>query len=174
MRALADAARIRRFLAALGAEADAEARLYLTGGATAVLHGWRSSTVDIDYLLVPETDRLLRAIPRLKEELHVNVEPACPAHFIPPLPGWEERSRFVCREGRLTVLHYDPYAQALAKVERGHRKDLDDVRALVSEGLVEPARARELFSRIEPELYRYPAIDPGEFRRQVDAAFPPP
>lgn len=162
MRALADEARIRRFLAAL-----------LTGGATAVLHGWRPSTVDIDYLLVPETDRLLRAIPRLEEELQVVVEPACPAHFIPPLPGWEERSRFVAREGRLTVLHYDPYAQALAKVERGHRKDLDDVSALVARGLVEPARARELFARIEPELFRYPAIDPREFRLQVDAAFPP-
>ena len=27
-------------------------------------------------------------------------------------------------------------------------------------GLVEPGRLRELFAEIEPELYRFPAIDP--------------
>ena len=44
------------------------------GGATAVLHGWRASTIDVDLKLVPDDDALLRALPRLKEELHVNLE----------------------------------------------------------------------------------------------------
>jgi hypothetical protein len=59
----------------------------------------------------------------------------------------------------------------LAKVERGHALDLADVREMISRGLVRPGRAVEYFARIEPDLYRYPAIDPPAFRRAVDAAF---
>lgn len=31
--------------------------------------------------------------------------------------------------------------------------------------------ARAYFARIEPELYRFPAIDPAAFRRAVEGAF---
>ena len=53
----------------LGQAARVEGRVYLTGGATAVLHGWRETTTDIDIKLIPDRDELLREIPRLKEEL---------------------------------------------------------------------------------------------------------
>jgi len=59
---------------ALGPEAEKDLRLYFTGGATAVLFGWRTSTVDIDLKLEPDSDRVLRALPRLKESLEVNIE----------------------------------------------------------------------------------------------------
>jgi hypothetical protein len=170
MRGLADEERIRRFMAALGAEADAEGAAYLTGGATAVLAGWRDSTVDVDLVFVPEDDRLLRALPRIKDELQVNVELASPAHFVPVPAGWEGRSVFVAREGRLSFYHYDPYSQALAKLERAHAQDLEDVRELIARGLVEPDRLRAFFSEIEPELYRFPAVDPRAFRRRVEDA----
>jgi hypothetical protein len=39
-----------------------------------------------------------------------------------------------------------------------------------SSGLIEPVRLRELLEEIEPQLYRYPAIDPTAFRRKLDAA----
>jgi hypothetical protein len=68
--------------------ASVPTRIYLTGGATAVLEGWRASTVDIDLRLEPDIDSLLR----------------------------------------------------------------------------------EFYDAIEPELFRYPAIDPGAFRRKVSAA----
>jgi hypothetical protein len=168
MRALADADRLRRFLSALAREAREETAVYLTGGATAVLLGWRDSTVDADILMVPEQDSLFRALPRLKDELQINVEIASPAHFIPELPGWRERSLFIAREGRLSFYHYDPYAQALAKIERGHAKDLADVHELITRSLVEPARLRELYEAIEPRLHRYPAIDPPSFRRRLE------
>jgi hypothetical protein len=64
--------------------------MYLTGGATAVLEGWRESTVDVD------------------------------------------------------------------------------VRNMVASGHVEPARLRELFEAIEPELYRFPAVDPASLRGAVE------
>ncbi len=47
MRAPADAEQIRRLARELGRAAPAGTRMYLTGGATAVLEGWRESTVDL-------------------------------------------------------------------------------------------------------------------------------
>ena len=155
---------------ALGSHTDAETTCYLTGGASAVLVGWRDATIDIDVLFVPENDQLLRAIPELKEELEVNVELAFPGHFVPMPSGWEERSSFVEQFGAVTFRNVDPYAQALAKLERGHERDLADVAEMVSRGLVDLTRLRAFFAEIEPELYRYPAVDPSTFRAAVDAA----
>jgi hypothetical protein len=171
MREIADLARIERFMRRLGAEARARGRLYFTGGATAVLYGWRATTIDVDIRLVPEQDELLRALPRLKEELRMNIELASPAEFIPVRPGWEDQSPFIGREGTLSFHHFDLYAQALAKVERGHTQDLADVAEMVRRGLVEPVEAQRYFAAIEPLLYRYPAIDPTSFRLAVDDAF---
>ena len=39
---------------------------------------------------------------------------------------------------------------------------------MIARGLVDPVRALELFNRIEPELYRFPAIDPRSFRARVE------
>jgi uncharacterized nucleotidyltransferase DUF6036 len=168
MRGLADEARIRRFMRELGRSARQPVRVYLTGGATAVLSGWRASTIDIDLKIVPEDDALFRAIPDLKESLQINVELAAPDDFIPVRPGWEDRSRFIAQEGLITFLDYDLVAQALSKIERGHSQDREDVQEMMRRGLVDPASLRETFAAIEPELYRYPAIDPPSFRKAVD------
>ena len=170
MRELADAARIRRFMQALGAAAPEEGVCYLVGGGTAVLLGWRATTIDVDIELEPEQDELLRALPTIKDELRINVELASPRDFIPLPAGWRERSPSVVREGRVTFKHFDLYSQALAKIERGHSQDLEDLAAMLERGLVETARLRECFEEIEPQLYRFPAIDPASFRRSVDAA----
>lgn len=168
MRGLADEARIRRFMRELGRSARQPVRVYLTGGATAVLSGWRASTIDIDLKIVPEDDALFRAIPDLKESLQINVELAAPDDFIPVRPGWEDRSRFIAQEGLITFLDYDLVAQALSKIERGHSQDREDVQEMMRRGLVDPTSLRETFAAIEPELYRYPAIDPPSFRQAVD------
>ena len=173
MREVADRERIEAFMAGLASVARQDVRVYLVGGTSAVLLGWRASTVDIDLVMQPESDALLRAIPDLKERLHLNVELASPGQFIPVPDGWEERSRFISTIGNATFFHYDLYAQALAKVERGHARDLADIRAMLDRGLVEGVKAREYFLRIEPALYRFPAIDPPTFKRAVDAMFPP-
>jgi hypothetical protein len=171
MRRPVDAARVREFLRALGAEAREETHLYLTGGATAVLLGWRVTTVDLDIKMMPERDSLYRAIPALKEKLEVNVELASPVDFIPELPGWQERSRFIVREGKIDFFHFDFYSQALSKIQRGHTNDLRDVREMLDRKLVEPVKGLELFAAIEANLYRFPAIDPPSFRRRVEEAF---
>jgi len=51
-----------------------KARVYFVGGATAVLLGWRETTIDIDLKIVPELDEILRKLPQLKEDLQLNVE----------------------------------------------------------------------------------------------------
>jgi hypothetical protein len=167
MRALADSDRIHQFMRALGAEAPSAARVYFTGGATAVLHGWRDSTIDVDIRIVPEHDALFRAISRLKDQLHINVELASPDQFIPVKDGWEERSPFVAREGRVSFHHFDLVAQALSKIERGHTQDMEDVREMLARGLVDRDGLLMYFEAIAPALYRYPALDPGSFRQAV-------
>jgi len=171
MREVADAERIRRFMHALGNEAGVDARVYFTGGATAVLYGWRASTIDVDIKIVPESDRLYRAIPQIKENLHINVELASPLDFIPVPPEWEDRSPYIGRAGNIAYHHFELYAQALAKVERGHAQDLEDVQEMMRRGLVEPVRALEYLRKIEASLYRYPALDPASFRRAVEEVF---
>jgi hypothetical protein len=156
MRAVADAAR-------------EPVQVYLVGGATAVLEGWRHATIDVDLALGGKADAVLQALPAIKERLDLNVELASPADFIPVKPGWEDRSPFVAQEGPVTFRHFDLYAQALAKIERGHDTDRTDVDELIGRGLVERQRLQEYFDAIEPELYRFPAVDPSSFRRAVEA-----
>jgi hypothetical protein len=170
MRPPVDESRIRALAVELGRVARQPVRMYLTGGSTAVLEGWRQSTIDVDLRFEPEDDELLRALPALKESLGVNIELASPLDFIPELPGWRERSPHVFREGRVDVHHFDPYSQALSKIERGFAQDLTDVSSMIEGGLVAPPRLRELYDAIEPELYRYPAIDSASFRHKLDAA----
>jgi hypothetical protein len=67
----------------------------------------------------------------------VKVELASLGDFIPELPGWRDR------------------------------RDIEDVLQMHARGLIEPRRLLELFAAIEPQLYRYPAIDPRSFRAAV-------
>jgi hypothetical protein len=152
----------------LGRHARGPGRVYLTGGATALLEGWRASTVDVDLKLDPEPAGAFEAIAHLKDALDVNVELAAPDDFIPPLPGWRERSRFIERHGPVDFFHYDFRAQALSKLARGHARDLADVDAMLGRGLVTKDALREAFEAIVPALVRYPGIDAAAFRVRVE------
>ncbi len=167
MRPLVDAERLRAFMHALGADPECEGRVYFTGGGSAVLIGWREQTADADLLLVPDTDPMLRALQRLKLSLPMNVELASPAHFLPELPGWQDRSRFIVREGRIDFFHYDFCAQALSKILRGQDKDLGDVEAMIARELIDPQKVWALFTAIEDRLFRFPNINAEAFRSAV-------
>lgn len=162
-------ATLERFMIALGERVTGPGRIYLTGGATALLHGWRETTIDIDLKADPEPPGLFEAIAVLKDELDANVELASPDDFIPAIPGWQDRSLFIARHGQIDFFHYDPYGQALSKLQRGYDRDLLDVRAMVKTGLVKTERLLELYAQIELALIRYPGIDPASFHRAVTA-----
>ena len=77
---------VEEFMGAFARGVKSPTRVYLVGGATAVMFGWRESTIEIDLKLISETD-VLKTIPEIKESLQVNVELASPDDFIPALPG---------------------------------------------------------------------------------------
>ena len=167
MRGETNKAKLEAFMAALGERVRGPGGVYLTGGATAVLHGWRGMTIDVDLKADPEPLGLFEALAILKDELDINVELASPDQFIPAIPGWRERSLFIARRGPLEFFHYDPYGQALSKLQRRHDRDLRDVQAMLRDGLIQKQRLQEMFALIEPGLIRYPAIDPASFRAAV-------
>jgi hypothetical protein len=152
---------------ALGRATSTPTRVYLVGGATAVIEGWRPSTVDVDLRIEPD-DELTPEISALKERLGVNIEFASPADFLPQLPDWRVRSPFLFREGSVEVFHYDLYSQALAKLERGLAQDLSDVNAMVAKGAVDPIELAALLTEIEPQLHRFPAVEPDALRAAVE------
>lgn len=160
--------KLESLMSAMGSAVKSPGRIYLTGGATALLYGWRPMTVDIDLKADPEPAGFFEAIAILKDKLAVNIELACPSDFIPELPNWRDRCLFIARHGLIDFYHYDPYSQALSKLERGHSRDLSDVEAMLRSGLIQRDLLWQQFLRIEPRLIRYPALDPEFFRQTVE------
>ncbi|MCI0342978.1 MAG: hypothetical protein L0216_17860 [Planctomycetales bacterium] len=62
-------------MASTGREERGPGRAYLTGGAKAVLLGWRESTVHVDRDLDPEPPGVFEAIPRIRDALAVAAGP---------------------------------------------------------------------------------------------------
>ena len=152
---------------ALGQRVKGPGTIYLTGGATALLFGWRAKTIDVDIKADPEPRGLFEAIAELKESLDTNVELASPDLFIPEVPSWRERSAFIRRVGEVDFRHFDFYSQVLAKLERGHERDMLDARAFVAEGLVNRQKLYGFFEDIRPSLKKFPAIDELVFVKSV-------
>lgn len=170
MRGEARAEKIHALMKALGDAAAGPGDVYLTGGASAVLEGWRDATIDVDLKLDPEPPGVFDALPRLKDELDLNLELASPDDFIPPLPDWKARSIPITQVRLLRFYHYDFFAQALSKIERGHHQDLLDVDEMFRRRLINAKDLRSYFEGIRPQLKRYPAIDEDDFANKVDQA----
>jgi len=168
MREGLDTTKLQAFIQEIGKAARGPGRVYLVGGATALLLGIRDQTIDIDIKLDPEPQGIFEAIAVLKERLGLNVELASPDQFIPALPGWQGRSEYVTTVGEVEFYHYDFYGQALAKILRGHGNDLSDALALVELAKVDLIKLKSLFQEIQPQLIRYPAVTPQHFRDRVE------
>ena len=169
-REISNAAKVRLLMRQLGEQATSPGRIYLVGGTSAVLVGWRETTVDVDLKLDPEPGGVFEAIARAKDELDMNIELAAPDDFIPALPEWRERSPFVVRHGVVDFHHYDFYGQALAKIERDHEQDLQDVAAMRRRGLIDARRLAAFFNAIEGDLLRFPEVDASAFAAQLRRA----
>lgn len=168
MRSTIDPRKVEQLMTILGREANGSGCIFFTGGASALLIGWRESTVDIDIRLDPEPPGIFQAIAKLKQELNINIELASPQDFLPPLPGWRDRSVFIGKRGQISYYHYDFTAQALSKLSRGYDRDLNDVRAMYSQGLFSVENLRDCFEAIEPELIRFPSINPEALKERVN------
>ncbi|MBI1884560.1 MAG: hypothetical protein HYS08_10230 [Chlamydiae bacterium] len=167
MREISDQNKIDKLMRVFGEKISQDTNVYFVGGTTAVLLGFRSSTIDADLKFEPDTDEVYKAIRDLKEKLHINIELASPDHFLPPLPGWESRSVFIKRVGKVSFYHYDLYSQVLAKVERGWEMDLKDAEHFVGHS-VDMDKLMDLFNQIQPQLIRYPGIEPQKLKEKLD------
>ena len=137
------------------------------GGGTAVLSGWRPTSIDAD-LFAPD-ESVFRDIQGIKERLNVNVEFARPEHFVPALPDSESRHVFIETVDRVSYYHYDPYAQVFSKIVRGFERDIDDARQFLRAGMVEPERLRGLVQQIPPSEYaKYPNLSQDAVRQAVE------
>jgi hypothetical protein len=142
-------------------------RVYFVGGGSAVLLGWRDSTIDAD--LYTAQDAVLRDIQRLKERLHLNVELVRPEDFVPPLAGTRDRHILIETRRKVSFYHYDPYAQTFSKIVRGFRQDIEDARRFIETGMVDPKRLRALVHGIPDSAYsRYPALSRPSILEAVD------
>jgi hypothetical protein len=168
MRANIDTQKLERLMQALGREAQGSGCIYFTGGASALLIGWRNSTVDVDIRLDPEPPGIFQAIAKLKQELNINIELASPQDFLPPLPGWRDRSVFIGKQGQISFYHYDFTAQALSKLSRGFDRDIKDIEAMYEQKLFSLSDLRDCFEAIEPELIRFPSLNPDMLRSRVE------
>ena len=166
---MVDRAKLERFMVELGRRARGPGRVYLVGGATALWVGWREATVDVDLKLDPEPPGIFEAIAALKEDLDLNVELASPDQFLPAVPGWRERSAPVGRYGQVDFYHFDYLSQALAKLARGHDRDLTDVEAMLERGFFSTPALLAAFERIAPDLVRFPGVDADSLRQRVRA-----
>ena len=142
-------------------------RVYLVGGGTAVLEGWRESSIDAD--LYAKQDDIFRDVQAIKERLRLNIELARPEDFVPPLAGSDSRHVFIETVGHVSFYHYDPYAQLLSKIVRGFARDLTDAKAFVASGMVEPDRFRKLVEGIPDSVYsKYPRLSPPAVRAAAE------
>ena len=143
-------------------------RVHLVGGSTAVLAGWRPSTIDAD--LHSDDEEVLRDIQNIKERLDVNIELVRPEQFVPPLSGSDDRHVFIQAIGPVRFYHHDPYVQALAKIVRGFRQDREDARHFLASGMVDAVTLRSLVARIPDDAYaRYPTLSPKAVTAAVEA-----
>jgi hypothetical protein len=168
MRSSVDPQKIEQLMEALGREARGSGCVYFTGGVSALLIGWRSSTVDVDIRLDPEPSGIFQAIAKLKQELDINIELASPQDFLPSLPGWRDRSVFIGKRGQISFYHYDFTAQALSKLSRGFDRDIRDVEAMYDRQLFSLSKLRDCFEAIEPEIIRFPSLNSDVLKGKVE------
>src|SRR5437588_12325964 len=109
---------LKQFMQALAVAARSPGKVYLTGGATALLLGFREQTIDIDLKLDPEPKGIFEAIAVLKNRLNINVELASPEDFIPSVADWREHSRHIDSINQADFFHYDFSLHALSNLER--------------------------------------------------------
>ncbi len=145
-------------------------RVYFVGGATAVLQGWRASTIDAD--LYAGKDAVFHGIQSIQERLQLNIEFARPEDFVPALAGSDDRHVVIETIGSVSFHHYDPYAQLLSKVVRGFNRDLQDAKSFLDSGMVDAARFRDLVNGIPDSAYsKYPTLSRQAVREAVDTFF---
>lgn len=157
---------IESFMKKVGRIVRKPAAVYLTGGSTAILLGFREGTIDID--MAGDLDEIFSAIPKLKIDLNINIELAKPTDFVPGLPGENERHVYIGSFGPATFYHFDPYGQVFSKIVRAHGTDIQDAKDLAHRELADPTKISEMVKKLpDREFHRYPRLNRESVERAV-------
>lgn len=152
-----DVVKMRQLMDAMGRQVKNAVSVLFCGGATAVLLGFRESTVDVNLTFEPEHEEMFKLIKAFRDDLNINIELTSPAHFIPELEGSEARHVFIEDNGAVSFYHYDLYMQVLSNIERAWPVDLSDARSLAK--YVDLNLLTDLFLSASSAFERFPAID---------------
>lgn len=70
MRLEVNSDRLMKFMSDFGREVAQEGQVFIVGGGSAILIGWRETTIDVDLKIIPETDSIFHAIQRIKKKFN--------------------------------------------------------------------------------------------------------
>src|SRR6266700_104757 len=167
MRPPVDKAQIENFLKNLGRTFRKPGRLYLVGGAALVHMGLRSGTTqDIDVEVSEDTtDEIFPTIWQLRRQMQINVEPVSAEKFIPLPSQWMAQSKWIGRYGTVDGFYFDFYSIALAKIQRGNTRDINDVKLLLQEKVITIQGLDDAYNEILPQVGKdpYKKLDPRQF-----------
>jgi hypothetical protein len=124
---------IKRFLRELGTHIRHRIRVPIGGSAALILPGLLSRATD-DVDVVDEVPKELRSAPKEVEEISRRYSLKIAhfqQHYLPM--GWEQRLHYFDSFGEMQVFLVDPYDVFLSKLYSIRPKDIDDMRALVSQ-----------------------------------------
>jgi hypothetical protein len=153
---------LRQFFERLRESLPVPADLYLVGGSALFLLGSARETLVVDYFIETESADIKSTLQKLALELNLDLESVPLSDFIPLPPHAEQRHRLVGQFGRASVYIFDLYSIALRKIARGFESDLDDVKFLLDQYLIEWDILETHFQAILP-LADNSDIDPNEF-----------
>jgi hypothetical protein len=165
-------AKILRFLEVLGRRLHRPVRFYLVGGSIFVDLGLRGTTVDLDYVVQSDEQDAIeefeRLVPRLKNELKINLKPASPADFLPLPDDVLAHSRYVRSFGNVHVYYFDLASTVISKVARGAERDLGDVEAMVRAGEVSWTEVQARWQQVRGSKRGWIRYDPVTIEARLE------
>lgn len=148
----------------------APGRLYLVGRTSHLAERWCAT---VPRFTLAGDGHVKDEVLALATAMDIGVVWESPADIV-PLPGCvEERCRpapplIRFREGKLEVVHFDPYSVILRLVARGDEPDYIDSVEYITRGWVSFARLEDLVAEVLPRFTNETlAQDPAEFRRKL-------
>ena len=103
--------------------------------------------------------------------MQINVEPVSAEKFIPLPSQWMAQSKWIGRYGTVDGFYFDFYSIALAKIQRGNTRDINDVKLLLQEKVITLQGLDDAYNEILPQVGKVPykKLDPKQFAASYTA-----
>jgi hypothetical protein len=118
----------------LGKRLESQTSFYLIGGSALILLGASRETINIDSIIENSDKNIQKILKELSNEMRKDLEYVALDEFIPLPAKSEQRHHFIGRYGKVDAYNFDPYNNALSKLDRGFESDIEDVVFLIKQG----------------------------------------